>query len=84
MRVYHVFFWYADPDQRFLMRIRPNDTEPTGSGSRSETLPVIKVHKVITRYVHVECRAHTDLPLVHEIHECTLSYKTNNYPLMRT
>ena len=30
MRVYHDFFWYPDPDQRFLMRIRirPNDTDP--------------------------------------------------------
>ena len=37
MRVYHDFFCY--PDQRFLkwIRIRPNDTDPTGSGS--ETLP---------------------------------------------
>ena len=28
MRVYHDFFWYLDPDQRFLkwIRIRPNDT----------------------------------------------------------
>ena len=33
MRVYHDFFWYPDPVQRFLMRIRirPNDTDPTGS-----------------------------------------------------
>ena len=30
MRVYHDFFWYPDPGQRFLMRIRirPNDTDP--------------------------------------------------------
>ena len=37
MRVYHDFFWYLDPDQRFLMRIRirPNDTDPTGSGSET-------------------------------------------------
>ena len=30
MRVYHNFFWYPDPDKRFLMRIRirPNDTDP--------------------------------------------------------
>ena len=30
MRVYHNFFWYPDPDQRFLMRIRiqANDTDP--------------------------------------------------------
>ena len=28
MRVYNDFFWYPDPDQRFLkwIRIRPNDT----------------------------------------------------------
>ena len=33
----HDFFWYPDPDQRFLMRIRirPNDTDPTGSGSET-------------------------------------------------
>ena len=31
MRVYHDFFWYPDPHQRLLMRIRPNDTDPTGS-----------------------------------------------------
>ena len=32
-----IFFWYPDPDQRFLMRIRilPNDTDPTGSGSET-------------------------------------------------
>ena len=35
MRVYHDFFWYPDPDQRFLIRIRPNDTDPTGSGSET-------------------------------------------------
>ena len=32
MRVHHdFFFWYPDPDQRFLMRIRirANDTDPT-------------------------------------------------------
>ena len=30
MRVYHDFFWYPDPDQRFLkrIRIRANDTDP--------------------------------------------------------
>ena len=39
-----IFFWYPDPDQRFLMRIRirPNDTDPTGSGS--ETLLNIYVY----------------------------------------
>ena len=33
-------FIYPDPDQRFLkwIRIQPNDTDPTGSGSGSETL----------------------------------------------
>ena len=38
MLVYHDFFYYSDPDQRFLkwIRIRPNDTNPTGS--RPETL----------------------------------------------
>ena len=40
-----IFFWYPDPDPRFLMRIRirPNDTDPTGSGF--ETL--ITINKVI-------------------------------------
>ena len=42
MLVYHYFFCYPDPDQRFLkwirIWIRPNDTDPTGSGS--ETLGV--------------------------------------------
>ena len=28
MQVYHDFFWYPDPDQRFLKRIRANDTDP--------------------------------------------------------
>ena len=28
MRVYQKKIWYPDPDQRFLMRIRPNDTDP--------------------------------------------------------
>ena len=32
MQVYHDFFWYPDPDQRFLIRIRirilANDTDP--------------------------------------------------------
>ena len=46
MRVYNDFVWYTDPDQRFLMRIRPNDTDPTGSGSGSETLfKRIKLYK---------------------------------------
>ena len=35
MRVYHDFFWNPDPDQRFQMRIRPNDTDPTWSGSET-------------------------------------------------
>ena len=35
MRVHHDFFFDPDPDQRFLMRIRPNDTDPTGSGSET-------------------------------------------------
>ena len=32
-----IFYRYPDPDQRFLMRIRirPNDTDPTGSGSET-------------------------------------------------
>ena len=37
-----IFFCYQDPIPRFLnwvrIRIQPNDTVPTGSGSRSETL----------------------------------------------
>ena len=35
-----IFFWYPDPDQRFLkwIWIRPNDTDPIGS--RFETLIV--------------------------------------------
>ena len=49
MRVYHDFFWYPDPDQRFLIRIRirPNDTDPTGSGS--ETLHL--AHSFIMFYL---------------------------------
>ena len=37
MLVYHDFFCYPDPDQSFLnwIRIRPNDTDPTGSGSET-------------------------------------------------
>ena len=45
MQVYHDFFWYPDPDQRFLIRIRiqiriqirilANDTDPTGTGSET-------------------------------------------------
>ena len=33
MQVYHDFYGYSDPDQRFLIRIRilANDTDPTGS-----------------------------------------------------
>ena len=36
------FFWYPDPDQGFLMRIRirANDTDPTGSGSETLLLSV--------------------------------------------
>ena len=45
MRVYHDFFWYPDPVQRFLMRIRilirPNDTDPTGSGSETLMKPIV-------------------------------------------
>ena len=43
MRVYHDFFWYPDPDQRFLnrIRIRANDTDPTGSGSETLLLTFI-------------------------------------------
>ena len=41
------FFWYPDPDQRFLMRIpiRPNDKDPTGP----ETLHIIctYINKII-------------------------------------
>ena len=61
MRVYHDFFWYPDPDQRFLMRIRirPNDTDPTGSGS--ETLPKIYV------YIHLFISYYKKLFLVRKI-----------------
>ena len=43
MRVYHDFFWYPDPDQRFLkwIRIRTNDTDPTGSGYETLVLDTI-------------------------------------------
>ena len=40
MRVYHDFFLVPDPDQRFLIRIRANDTDPTGSGSETLLLGV--------------------------------------------
>ena len=44
MRVNHVFFCYPDPDQCFLkwIRIKPEDTDPTGS----ETL-VLKKGNII-------------------------------------
>ena len=35
MQVYHDFFCYPDPDQRFRIRILANDTDPTGSGSKT-------------------------------------------------
>ena len=37
MWVYHDIFWYLTPDQRFLkwIRIRPSDTDLTGSGSET-------------------------------------------------
>ena len=44
-----VSFWhYPDPDQRFLkrirIRIRPNETDPYGSGSGSTTLHYILIN----------------------------------------
>ena len=44
MQVHHDFFWYPDPDQRFLIRIRiwirilANDTDPTGSETLVERI----------------------------------------------
>ena len=40
MRVVSRFFWYPDP--RFPERIRPNDKDPTGSGS--ETLHILDIY----------------------------------------
>ena len=56
MQVYHDFFWYPDPDQRFLIRIRIRiriltiDTDPTGSGS--ETLNKIINQCISWSYRH--------------------------------
>ena len=43
----YLFFGYPDPDQRFLkrIRIRANDTDPTGPGS--ETLVETLGHNII-------------------------------------
>ena len=45
--LYASFFWYPDPDQRFLIRIRTrvlaNDTDPTGSGSGSGSETLVKI-----------------------------------------
>ena len=55
MRVFHDFFWYPDPDQRFLIRIRirPNDMDPTGSGSKSGSETLYKRNGV-ERGVHLK------------------------------
>ena len=53
MRVYHDFFWYPDPDQRFLkrIRIRANDTDPTGSGSETLALTIDNLSMTIHYYI---------------------------------
>ena len=53
MQVYHDFFWYPDPDQRFLIRIRirirPNDMDPTGSETLTKlSLKVTKKNTLST------------------------------------
>ena len=49
MRVYHNFFLYPDPDQRFLMRIQPNDTDPTDQNTALHYIIIymyiVMVHK---------------------------------------
>ena len=65
MLVYHDFFCYSDPDQSFLkwirIRIRPNDMDPTGSGSvsGSETLranswKVLGIHVSLVSRVKID------------------------------
>ena len=54
MPVYHDFFLgYPDPDQRFLMwiriRIRQNDTDPTGSESETLKKTIIFLVKLLFR-----------------------------------
>ena len=45
-----VHFWrYPDPYQRFLIWIRPNDTDPTGSGSETLIL-TLKVGEIEPRH----------------------------------
>jgi len=53
-------FCYPDPDQRFLkwIRIRPNDTDPTGSGSGYETLHNTTPYFTRTVYVYYEMSNH--------------------------
>ena len=46
--LFFIIFFYLDPDPRFLKWIRPNDTDPTVSGS--ETLPYM--HFIITKYIY--------------------------------
>ena len=43
--VYHNFFYYPYPDPRFRkwIRIRPKDTDPTGSGSDANTTYFLKM-----------------------------------------
>ena len=43
MQVYRDFFWYPDPDQRFLKRFRANDTDPTESGSETLLFSLIQL-----------------------------------------
>ena len=46
-----IFLYYPDPDQRFLkwIRIRPNDTDPTGSGFDTLYLTVKLVPQISPR-----------------------------------
>ena len=51
MRVYHDFFWYPDPDQRFLIRIRANDTDPDFS-----TECIDKYSVIYRSLLHYSCK----------------------------
>ena len=57
MVVYHDFFCY--PDQSFLkwIRIRPNDTDPTGSGSGTLSSAIKKTRKYFRFMIssHIFC-----------------------------
>ena len=68
-----VNFWrYPDPYQRFLIRIRirPNDTDPTGSGSETLHTRVVYTPSLtwltrdtcLTRASLTRCRASVYLP----------------------